>query len=209
MAPILFFCLLICYWIPGSYSQSAMTMCLIKYNVNTCSSLYYTLREALLAHNESRYQLMTAFLQKGVFASNKLINILYVIDVTDEALTSATKICEGVPLNATLVSSDKSFRLLTAWTTSGVFNIISPLQLSQLQLQIINEILSLYIVPGSGIGLTNNFLWTLHSQNGTLIELEVTNTIELNMQIRKLDCIPDISVVIAALQDVTMMVSDI
>lgn len=185
--------------------QSAESRCRILYDKETCYSLYTVLQENLRNDPRNIYELQQAFYPMGRFTSKVLLNIRYNVRISDDAFIDSH--CDGVKAKNSLNSS-AYFHV--GWSSSEMFNILSPLQLSELQLQISNSIYGLFIIPGSGIPLANTFGWKLDDAKGQHIDLEQINLIQIELELNESNsqqlCIPDERLFMSVLQDVTIMV---
>ena len=190
------------------YSQIALTRCILLYPKSSCFALYYPLKDGVLSNNRTMFELLQAFYPVGAFASTALINILYTVKFTETALSGP--LCDGLDDNSTILTSEEDMQFLSGWSSSSVFNIISPLQLSKLQLQLFNDMFSFYIIPGSGIALTRQFLWDsdeIFIDKTPPLPLEMSNLVQINITLDEISCVPDTDLVKAVLQDTTVMVS--
>lgn len=180
---------------------------------DSCFATYVPLKNGLLSEYRNIYELQRAFYPIGKFASHTLINVRYNIIFTDEVFSSKNEsdTCPGVDdrsaMNIYNGSTELSF--LTGWTSSVVFNVMSPIQLTKLQLQLSNFIFSLYTIPGSGIYRDNYFSWTLTLEDnlGDPVRLESANIMNLTINISEIACIPDLQLIKSSLLDITAMVS--
>ena len=182
-------------------SQSALQRCIVLYPRNSCFNLYVPLKNGIVTNNRSIYELQQAFYAVGEFASTVLINVLYTVQFPEDL-----PLCDdGVRDNKT----SQEIQFLIGWSSSGVFNIISPLQLSKLQLQLFNELFSFFIIPGSGIALSKQLRRPLtpKTAENEPVQLEIVNLLRLNITLDELQCQPDIGLIEAVLKDITIMVS--
>ena len=181
-------------------SQSAFERCIVLYPRNSCFDLYILLKNGIVTNNRSIYELQQAFYAVGEFASTVLINVLYTVKLPEDL-----PLCDGVRDNKT----SQEIQFLIGWSSSSVFNIISPLQLSKLQLQLFNELFSFFIIPGSGIALSKQLRppLTPKTAENEPVQLEIVNLLRLNITLDEIPCQPDIGLIEAVLKDITKMVS--
>lgn len=100
-------------------------------------------------------------------------------------------------------------RFLQGWSGTGVFNIISVTDLTKIQLQLMNEILSLFITPGTGIALPGNFIVGIPVEGGSkMVPLNDTDfRVNLELIVDSFPCKPSVPLMISVLEDLTTMVS--
>lgn len=179
-------------------SQSAFERCIVLYPRNSCFDLYILLKNGIVTNNRSIYELQQAFYAVGEFASTVLINVLYTVKLPEDL-----PLCDGVRDNKT----SQEIQFLIGWSSSSVFNIISPLQLSKLQLQLFNELFSFFIIPGSGIALSKQLRppLTPKTAENEPVQLEIVNLLRLNITLDEIPCQPDIGLIEAVLKDITKM----
>lgn len=198
--------LLILLVVPDAHSQSAESRCRIQYDKETCYSFYTTLTDNLISNPRNIYELQQAYYPMGRFTSKVLLNIKYNVHL--EGAFNGIH-CEGTRVSEILNSSAYFY---IGWSSSEMFNILSPLQLSELQLQISNSIYGLFIIPGSGMPLANTFGWKLKNSTGQAIDLERINLIEIDLKLSESNsqelCVPDEQLMMSVLQEVTIMVSE-
>ena len=188
-------------------SQSAFRSCHLLYPKESCFALHLPLKTNLLSEYRNIYALQQAFYPIGKFATDRLVNVLYSVEFTENVLfDDQIPLCDGV--RVVNVSSLSSVQFLTGWSSSGVFNIISPLQLSRLQLQLSNHIYNLFVIPGSGIYLPERFGWVVRNQQEQLVDLEMVNLVNINITVDNVSCVPDYQLIKSVLQDLTIMVSN-
>ena len=184
--------------------QSAFTRCRLRYPRETCYAVYTGLRDSLVEYQMNIFELQQAFFPMGRFTSKVLLNVHYTVNTTRE---DAVPICNGVEYDEDVNTTQDQMNILAGWSKSEIFNIISPLHLSELQLQISNAIYGLFVIPGSGVPLAESFGWKLQNADREQVDLRFVNLIYLNTSLKYVSCMPDEELVMSALQDVTIMVS--
>ena len=188
--------------------QSAFKRCRLLYPVDSCFALHVPLKTNLLNQYRNIYELQQAFYPIGDFATDRLINVLYTVELdADSLIREGTPFCDGVDETMTNISSLDQLQFLTGWTSSGVFNILTPLQLSRIQLEISNDVYSLFLIPGSGIYLPSRFGWVVRDRQRQRVRLEDVNLVNITITVNNVSCIPDRQLVKSSLQDLTTMVS--
>ena len=191
-------------------SQRAVFRCINLYSKDSCFAIYNPLKASLLSSDRNIYELNQAFYPVGAFASTSLINVLYTVNFTTSNESSLPSPCGDLNSNrSSPVAANESSMFLMGWSGTGVFNVISPLELAKLQLQILNELYSFFIVPGGGIALSNNFGWRVVNARGEPVSIGQKNTVELSLMLdlSKLECVPDNALIRRVLQDITIFVS--
>ena len=195
---------------PLSESQRALVRCINLYSKDSCFALYNPLKNSLLSSERNLFELNQAFYPVGAFASTTLINVLYTVNFIASADQSALPPpCPELNLNrSSPVAANDSARFNAGWTSSGVYNIISPLELSKLQLQLLNELYSIFVVPGGGIALPGKFGWMVRTADGRPVRLIENNMLQLDMtlDLANLSCVPDLDLTKRVLQDITIFV---
>ena len=191
--------------------QSAFSRCHVLFPRDSCYAVFKPLRENLLRNSRNIYELNRAFYPMGRFTSTVLINILYSVDFMQTAFSfNNTPVCSGVDQNSSLLERDidnDRVLFLSGWSSSEIFNVISPLQLSQIQLQISNDIFSLFVIPGSGIALPQRFGWVIQDAQHSLVNLDFTNLVYINITVTdNISCVPNEQLIHSALQEITIMV---
>ena len=205
--------LLFLLWSGVCCGQRALFRCINLYSKDTCFALFNSLQRSLLnSENSERnhFELTQAFFPIGLFASTALVNVLYTVEFFATNESSIPSRCYEVKVrNSSAIVVNSTERFSVGWSSSGVFNILSPIQLSELQLQILNEIYSLFIVPGGGIFLPGKFGWKVRNVTGGEVEVGQRNIAELslNLNLSELTCTPDKDLVMAVLQDITVLVN--
>ena len=191
-------------------SQRAVFRCINLYSKDNCFKFYNALKASLLSNDRNIYELQQAFYPVGVFASTALINVIYTVNFTASNVTSLPSSCQAINQNrSSSVAVNENAMFLMGWSSTGVFNIISPLELAKLQLQILNELYSIFIVPGGGIALSANFGWDVVNARGESVPIDQRNIVELSLvlDLSQLDCIPNKAMIRRVLQDITIFVS--
>ena len=190
-------------------SQSAFDRCHLLFPKEACYAVFTSLKENLLNNTINIYELQRAFYPMGRFTSSVLLNILYSVNFTDTSSLSDTPVCIGVS-NSSWLLENGGYQFLTGWSSSEIFNVISPLQLSQIQLQISNDIFSLFIIPGSGVAYPRRFGWAdmIRDAQNSLVKLESTNLVNINITLDTISCVPDTELLHSSLQEITIMVSN-
>ncbi len=182
--------------------QSAFTRCRLRYPRDSCYTMYSSLRDSLVADPRNIFELQQAFYPMGRFTSNVLLNVYYTVNLTEDVMFDLPT-CDGAvndPINTTEI-------ILAGWSRSEIFNIISPIHLSELQLQISNAIYGLFVIPGSGIPLAESFGWKLHNSEEEDVDLQYANLVYINVSLDNVSCLPDQTLLMSTLQDITIMVS--
>ncbi len=202
----LLFLLVLCRF---TASQSAFQRCHLLYPKDSCFAMHVPFKRGLLDDYRNIYELQQAFYPIGKFASDRFVNILYTVDFTETALNQI-ELCDGIIETDSIEDAFTNLtrvQFLAGWTSSGVFNIMSPLQLTRLQLQIANDVYSLFVIPGSGIFYPERFGWVIRDMQRNLIQLESINLVNINITVDNISCIPDTQLIKSVLQDLTSMVS--
>lgn len=203
---------LVLFFIESSLCSSAFRGCNVLFPKDSCFAAYVPLKYGLLEDYQNIYELQRAFYPIGKFASDTLINVQYNIRFTDDAFADIDEdsFCEGVDevIATDIRNGSLELTFLTGWTSSVVFNVMSPYQLTKLQLQISNIIFSLYTIPGSGIYQDNLFVWrsSLEDSLGKPLRLDLKNIMNLTIYINNITCIPDQQLIKSSLLDITAMV---
>ena len=205
----LLFVLVFCRY---SASQSAFRRCHLLYPKDSCFALHVPLKSGIVNDYRNIYELQEAFYPIGKFASDRFVNVLYTVEFSDEALRQAGNSCDGtLETDAVDLADDITnltrVQFLAGWTSSGVFNILSPLQLTKLQLQISNDIYSLFVIPGSGIFYPERFGWVIRDMQQNTVNLYTVNLVNINITVDNVSCVPDTQLIKSVLQDLTSMVS--
>ena len=195
-------------WFSVGNGQRALFRCINLYSKESCFALFNPLQRSLLSNERNHFALTQAFFPMGVFASTSFINVLYTVDFFASNEGSLPSPCPGINNNSAVVANG-SARFSVGWSNSGIFNILSPIQLSELQLQILNELYSFFIVPGGGIFFPGKFGWKVKNSTGGAVQLEERNIAELSLylDLSELACIPDTDLIMSVLQEITVLVS--
>ena len=195
---------------PIGESQRALVRCINLYSKDSCFALYNPLKTSLLSSERNLFELNQAFYPVGAFASMSLINVLYTVTFTASDMSALPPPCPEINFNrSSPVAINETARFSTGWSSTGVFNIISPLELSKLQIQLLNELYSFFVVPGGGIALPGQFGWKVQNANGQPVSLIDNNVLQLNLivDLSSLSCAPDVDLTKRVLQDITVFVS--
>ena len=195
-------------------SQRAFVRCINLYSKDSCFALYDPLKTSLLSSQRNLFELNQAFYPVGAFASTSLINVLYTVNftATTSNVSALPPPCPEINLNRSApVMVNDTARFGAGWSSTGIFNIISPLELSKLQLQLLNELYSFFVVPGGGIVLPGRFGWRVLTASGQPASLIDNNVLRLHMSLNlsNLSCVPDVDLTKRVLQDITVFVSSI
>ena len=186
-----------------AHGHGAFSRCRLLYPRDTCYLVYRSLREALLANKTNIFEMQQAFYPMGRLTSRKQVNILYTIDLTDDAMM--IPLCAGATDDKNTTSP---ISILAAWSNSEIFNVISPYQISELQLQIANIFYGFFVIPGSGMPASDMFGWTLKDAENNRVSLQEVNLMYINMLLNDdISCLPDERILMSVLQDITIMVS--
>ena len=191
-------------------TQRAVFRCINLFSKDSCFAIHSPLKTSLLSNDRNLYELNQAFYPVGVFASTSLINVLYTVNFTASNESSLPLSCTDLNSNqSSPVTFNDSAVFLMGWSGTGVFNIISPLELAKLQLQVLNELFSIFIVPGGGIALSDNFGWNVVDAKRQPVRISRKNTVELSLSLdlSQLSCIPNNALIRRVLQDITIFVS--
>lgn len=192
-----------------SFSQSAFKGCYVLYPEDSCFPVYDALKNGLLSQPQNIYKLQRAFYPIGKFASSRLINIFYNISFNEEILSSPSSTdaaCIGTDADS-VINRNTSLGFVTGWTSAEVFNILTSLQLSELQLELSNAVFSLFVIPGSGIYLPGRFGWVVKDKYEQRVDLQAINIVNLTISIDNISCIPDMQLIKSSLIDISTMVS--
>ena len=189
----------------SSQPSQVSSRCILRYPRDTCFELFNAVNKSIRTERNI-YELVQFFFPKTPYFTTQFVNILYTL-----TYTNATRMeqCPGTFDNSIFVQPEESTQFLQGWSGTGVYNIISPTDLTKMQLQILNEVLSLFITPGTGIALPGTFSQTIDFENNTRALFTDTNfRVNLELNVGTLPCIPSVTLMQQVLQDMTTMVSD-
>lgn len=200
-------CLLVLLLLLSSQpSPSYCANCLLSYPRDVCFSLFTEINNTIRNDPRNIYELVQYFYPQTRFYSTQFVNVLYTLTYNSD--DPDLPLCEQTFEDSRFLEPGETNQFLQGWSKSGVFNIISPFDLSQIQSQLMNEMLSLFIVPGAGIALPGNFGWLLTDEDGRRRTLNTSNyRVNINLNVESFPCKPSVRLAQYVLQDMTIMVS--
>ena len=172
-------------------------------NAQTCERLFRTFESALLSDEGNLFKLRKLF-YPSTSTPPQLVNITYHLQFTtanggstelpDSSGELPRCLCLGAATNRTLLNTSGIVTVRYGWTTIGIYTLIHPVLLGQLQVQLpfaIMRLASRHNAP---------FLWNGHSHlPNASIHLTISN--------ENLTCLPVQSEVYGALKTLTSYVS--
>lgn len=197
--------LLLLFLLSTQPQPASSSRCILRYPRDTCFSLYTALNNTIRTERNV-YELVQFFLPKTAFFTTQFVNILYSLTYSSNGTTGLPR-CPGTYNGSVFVRPGVRTEFLQGWSSTGVFNIISPTDLSKIQLQLLNEILALFITPGTGIALPGRFSHGVSLEDGRDVQLNPNNyRVNLELNIDSFPCAPSVPLVLAVLEDLTTMV---
>ena len=160
-----------------------------------CERLFRIFEDALLLDAGNMYKLRKLMYPSAV-APPELANITYHLQLGDESDLPACPCLHSEDASGmSMLLSDLNTTLRYGWTSIGLYTVIHPAVLNQLQPQLPFAIMRLFTPD-----LNTPFLWDGHS-NLPYAELQ------LRMNMANLTCIPHVNEVDGALKTLTALVS--
>ena len=200
LVPILFFLIL------SSQPTKVSTTCLLRYPRDVCFELFNAVNNTIKTQRNI-YELVQFFFPKAPFFTTQFINILYTVSYSN---ATSLQSCPGTSNKSDFIQPGERTMFLQGWSGTGVFNIISATDLTKIQLQLLNEILSLFVTPGTGIALPGTFSAMVNFENGSRINIQDQNfRVNLDVNIDMLSCKPSIQLMNQVLEDMTTRVSSV
>ena len=187
-----------CIWLLASLYTQGMSVCddSVTNQVfeDVCYELFKQLEDALNADKGNSYRLRKAYF----YAPNAhpvLMKVVYNITFAAN-ITSEIDYCDD---SSNIISFNKT-TLIYGWTSNGIFTVVHPLVLNFMQMQLPLVPLRIYyhILESERGPEAQTFLW-----DGTY-DLP---TLQINLPIRTLSCIPSEFIFESALRDFNSLVS--
>ena len=189
----------------SSQPSQVSSRCILRYPRDTCFQLFNAVNKSIRTERNI-FELVQFFFPKTPYFTTQFVNVLYTLTYSN---ATTLEQCPGTFDNSIFVQPEERTQFLQGWSSTGVYNIISPTDLTKMQLQILNEVLSLFITPGTGIALPGRFSQLIDFENNTKAEFTDTNfRVNLELNIDTFPCIPSVTLMHQVLQDMTTMVSN-